>query len=79
MEKDIIPKEIGTFSWSCNDDEGQLHTNKLNTIIYFPDKPVNILSASTLSESMKDDEVTWVPTKRKYSILLRFWASTKRQ
>ena len=31
--------------------------------------PVNILSTTALSEPMKYDEVTWVPTKRKYSIL----------
>ena len=29
----LIPKGIGTVSWSWNDDEGKLHTNKLNNII----------------------------------------------
>ena len=34
---DIIPKCIGTVIWSCTDDEGQLHTNILNNILYFAD------------------------------------------
>ena len=58
--KDIIPKVIGTVSWSCNYDERQLHTNKLNNIIHIPESPVNNLSATSLAESMKDDEGTWV-------------------
>ena len=33
---DIIPKGIGTFSWSCTDDEGQLHTKKINSVLCFP-------------------------------------------
>ena len=50
--KDIIPKSIGKVSWSWNDDEGQLHTNKFNNIIYFPYPPVNILSENALGESI---------------------------
>ena len=67
-EKDLIPKGIGTVSWSWNDDEGQVHTIKLNNVIYFPESPVNIISATALAESMKDDLGIWVPTKGKYSI-----------
>ena len=66
--KYIIPKGIGTVRWSWTDDEGQLHTNKLNYVLYFPDTPVNIPSKTALSESMKDDEGTWVILKRKYYI-----------
>ena len=44
--KDIIPKGIGTVNCSCTDDEGKLHTNKLNNLLYFIDSPVNILSAT---------------------------------
>ena len=29
----LIPKGIGTVIWSWNDDEGQLYTKKLNTVI----------------------------------------------
>ena len=35
--KDIIPKGIGTFNWSWTDNEGKLHTNKLNNVLLFPD------------------------------------------
>ena len=66
--KDLIPKGIGKFSWYCNDDEGKLHTNIFNTVLYPPYSPVNIIIATAPSESMKDYEETWVLTKRKYSI-----------
>ena len=66
--KDLIPKGVGTVSWSWTDDEGQLNSNKLNNVLYFPDSPVNILIATTLAESMKDDERTWALTIRKCSI-----------
>ena len=62
--QDIIPKVIGAVSWYWTDDEGKLHTNKLNNVIYYPESPVNILRATALAESMKDDEGIWVPTKR---------------
>ena len=32
--KDIIPKGSVTVSWSCNYYEGQLHTSKLNNLLY---------------------------------------------
>ena len=63
--KYLITKGIGAVSWSWTDDERKLHTKKLNNLLYFPDSPVNILSATELDEFMKDDEGTWVPTKRK--------------
>ena len=46
--KDIITKKIIAVSWSCDDDEGQLHTNKFNNILFTTDSPVNILSATAL-------------------------------
>ena len=66
--KDIIPKGIGIFIWSWTDDEGQLHTNRFNNVLYSTESPFNILSATVLYESIKDDALTWVPTKIKYSI-----------
>ena len=66
--KDIIPKGIFAVSWSCTDYEGHLHTNKFNNVLYLPESPVNILSATALAESMNGDEVTWVLTKIKYYI-----------
>ena len=54
--KDIIPKYIGTLSWSPTYEEGKLHKNKLNNVLYFPDTPANILSTIALNGSMKDYE-----------------------
>ena len=64
----LFTKGVGTVSWYWTDDKGKLYTNKLNNILYFPDSPVNVLSATTLYESMKDDEGTWMVTKIKYYI-----------
>ena len=54
-EKDLITKVINTVSWYWTDYEGKLHTKKLNNVLYFTDSPVNILSATALAESTKDD------------------------
>ena len=48
--KDLIPKLIGAVSWSCNDDEEQMHTNKFDNILYIPDSPVNILSSTAQTD-----------------------------
>ena len=66
MENISFQKVFGAVSWYCTDDEGPLLTNKLNNLLYFPDSPVNALSATSLSALIKDDEGTWVLTKRKY-------------
>ena len=74
---DVITKVIGAVSWSWTDGEGQLKANKLNNVLYFPDSPVNILSATALAESMKDDEGTWVVTKRNYFIFTPYFGKYK--
>ena len=66
--KDIISKGIVIVSWSWPDDEGLLHTNKFNNVLYFPESPINIISTTSLDESMKDYEVTWLLTKISYYI-----------
>ena len=42
-----------------------MHKNKLNNVLYFPDPTVYIISETSISESIKDDEGTWVLIKRK--------------
>ena len=54
--KDIIQKGIDTVIWYWADDEGRLHTKKLNNLIYFKDSPVNIIIVTALSRSIEDDE-----------------------
>ena len=66
--KDLFPDGIGAVIWSFTDSKRQLHTNKLSNVLYFTYLPVNIKIETALSESMKNDEGTWVQTKRKYSI-----------
>ena len=65
-KKDIIKEGIDTVIWYWNDDKGKLHTNKFNNEIYFTESPVNILSATAVTESMNFDQGTWV-LKIKYS------------
>ena len=78
--KYIVPKRIFTVSWSWTDNEGQLHTKDFNNIIYFTDSSVNILSETTLDESMKDyDDGTWVLTKQNIIFILGGLGITKRQ
>ena len=75
----LIPKGIDTASWYWNEKEGKLYTKKLNNVLYFLESPVNILSANSLSESMKDDYVTWVLTKREYSIFTWYFGRYKKK
>ena len=77
VRKYPITKEIGTVNWSWTDDKGKLHTHKWNNVLYFIDSPLNILSETAMSESMKDDEGTWVRTKRNILFLLGIFGSTK--
>ena len=53
--KDLIPKGVVTVSWSWTDDEVQRQTKKWNNTLYFTESTVNILSATNVSESIKDD------------------------
>ena len=75
MEKYLITEGIITVSWSWNDYQVQLNTNILNNILYFNNSPFNILTATSLDEYMKEDEVTWVLTKSKCYIFT--WDSGK--
>ena len=56
--KVLIPKGVGTVSWSWTYYLEQFFATKFNNVLNFPDSPVNILSATELSESMKYDEGT---------------------
>ena len=75
--KYIFQKGIVTISWSWTDDEVKLHTNRLNDILYVPDSPVNIISATVLSESVKDYQGTWLLPKGKYSIFTWYFGKYK--
>ena len=75
--KYLISTEIGTVIWCLTDDQGHLDTKILNNVIYFTDPPVNILSETALAESVKYDEVTWLPTDRKIIFYWRFWEVQK--
>ena len=55
--KYFIEKVIATVRQSWTDDDGQLQKKKINNVLQFMESPLNILFATELSESMKDDEV----------------------
>ena len=74
--KYLIPKGIGSVIWYWNIDECQLNTNKLNTVLYFKYSPVNIVSKTSMDESKKDEEGTYVPTKINILFLLVILGST---
>ena len=61
------------------DDEGKLHTNKFNNIIYFTDSPFNVLISNALAEYIHDHEVTWLLTKRKFLFFLGILGGTEVQ
>ena len=75
--KYLIPEGIVAVIWFWTDYEGQLHPNKLNNLLYVSESPFNILSATTLVGSMKDDELIWVPTKIKCSIFTWYFGKYK--
>ena len=75
--KDITPKGIGTVIWYWTVDEGQPHRKKFNNVLYFPYSPVNILSETSLVESIKYDEGTWVLTKINILFLFGILRTTK--
>ena len=79
VRKYLIPKGIGTVIWYWTDDNGELHTNTLNNLIYFTDSPFKRLSATALAKSMKDYEVTWVLTKSKYYTLIRYCGNYRKK
>ena len=66
--KFLHSKGYGTVFWYWTDDGGQLLSDKLKTVLYFPDSPINILSATDLSGSMQDFEGIRVLTRIKYSV-----------
>ena len=72
-----IPKDIGTVSWSWPDYQGQLQTKKLNNVLYFPDSTVNILSATALDDSSKDDDIILVQKKVNFLCLIAILGGTK--
>ena len=76
--KYLIPKGIETVSWYWNADEGKIHTNKLNNVMYFSESLVNMISETALTVSIKDDERTWLLKRSKYSIFTWGFGKHKR-
>ena len=51
----------------------------MNNVLYFTDLPGNIMSAKELAESMKDNDIIWLLTKTKYSILNWYFGKFKKK
>ena len=75
--KDIIPKGISTVIGSWTDDEWQLHTKRLNNILYFSYSLFKIQSTNVLAESMKFDYGTCIITKINYSVFSWYFGKYK--
>ena len=55
---------MGTVQWRWKDDNRKVHTMDIESVLYFPQSPVNILSLTTLAEKLKDDNGTGINTKK---------------
>ena len=51
----------------------------MNNVLYFSELPSNIISSTALSESLKDDEATWVITKREYFVFTWDFGGNKKK
>ena len=60
---------IGTVCWKWKDDDGVFHTFEICNVLYFPESPANILSATNFADQLDDDQGTGIDTKRSHSIL----------
>ena len=61
------PEGIGTVEWKWKDDEGVIHTEKLENVLHFPQSPINIMSVTEYARQLNDEEGTGIDTKMKYS------------
>ena len=52
---DNIPEGIGTVEWTWRDDDGKVHTYRLDDVYYFPDSPVNLLSVTEFAKTFGID------------------------
>ncbi len=69
------PAGIGTVEWKWKDDEGIIHTERLEDVLYFPSSPINIMSVTAFAEQLEDEEGTGIDTKMKYSRF--YWKGNK--
>ena len=58
-----------TVKWSWKDDDGKLHTHRLELALYFTESPANIISSTALADQYDDDDGTYIKTKRHSSEL----------
>ena len=60
------PAGIGTVKWKWKDDNGVMHEELLEQVLYFPQSPINIMSVTKFARQMDDEEGTGIDTKMKY-------------
>ena len=58
---------ISTVKWKWKDDNGVMHKELLEKVLYLPQSPINIMSVTEFSRQLDDEEGTRIDKKMKYS------------
>ena len=62
------PVGFGSIRISFRDNDGNMHVEMIEDVLYFPSSPVNILGITKFGEQRRDPEGTHILTKAKYSV-----------
>ena len=62
------PVGIGTVKWTWKDYGGAVNTKQLESTLYFPKSPINIMSVNELAKQFNDEEGTGIDTKMNHSL-----------
>jgi hypothetical protein len=68
----------GSIRITFHDNNGILHSQTIDDVLYFPSSPVNILGITKLGEQRGDPEGTHILTKAKYSVFTWDHGKSKR-
>ena len=60
------PEGIGTVKWKWKDDNGVMHKELLDQVLYSPQSPIIIMSVTEFSRQLDDEEGTSIDMKMKY-------------
>ena len=62
------PVGFGSIRISFRDNDGKMHVETIEDVLYFPSSPVNILGITKFGEQHSDPEGTHILTKAKYLV-----------
>ena len=58
---------ISTVKWKWKDDNGVMHKELLEQVLYFPQSTITIMSVTEFARQLDDEEGTSIDMKMKYS------------